>query len=503
MDLTQFYTWRDNVSSIQTLILRNLLQRDSFTRKVAPFLKREYFEEHHAAIFEYILQFVGKYNKIPSVDALRISIENDATEYNISPLSVIMEDMLIKDANEEEWLLDQTENFIKERALHLAIMESIEIIDGRHKNLTRHALPDILSKALSVSFDSNVGHDYIKDSEERFDYFQQVEERVPFDLQMMNKITMGGLPPKTINICMASTGAGKTLLMCHVAAAALIGGKNVLYITMEMAQEMIAKRIDSNLLNVNIKDVNNMEKSSFLSKINALINRTNGKLIVKEYPTGSAHVGHFRALMNELRMKRNFVPDLLLIDYMNICASSRIKAIGGTVNSYSYIKAIAEELRGLAVEFNVPLLTSTQTNRSGANDSDVDITNVSDSFGTSATADMMFALIRTDELDAINQVMIKQLKNRYSDMTEDRRFVLGIDRNKMRLYDLEDKAQTLIKDQMNSSGGYVSPTDSFGGSGGGSSGNDSASSTGISAKIQEKLQRIDKTKKGRFSNIKI
>ena len=325
-------------------------------------------------------------------------------------------------------------------------MESISIIDGKHESLTKNALPELLSKALGISFDTNVGHDYVENAEDRFEFYHTEEDRIPFDLDNFNKITKGGVPNKTLNIALAGTGVGKSLFMCHVAANALTQGKNVLYITMEMAEERIAERIDANLLNVPIDQLNNMSKDMFTRKVNNLAKKTNGKLIIKEYPTGSAHSGHFRALLNELKLKRQFEPDMIFVDYLNICASSRMKGMGGSINSYTYIKAIAEELRGLAVEFNVPIFSAPQTTRSGFSNSDVGLEDTSESFGLPATADLMFALISTEELEKLGQFMVKQLKNRYNDPTVHKRFVIGVDRSKMRLHDVSENEQTLQDD---------------------------------------------------------
>ena len=325
-------------------------------------------------------------------------------------------------------------------------MESISIIDGKHESLTKNALPDILSKALGVSFDKNVGHDYVENAEERYEFYHKQEDRLPFDLEYFNSITKGGVPRKTLNICLAGTGVGKSLFMCHVGAAALAEGRNVLYITMEMAEERIAERIDANLLNVPIDQLENLSKDIFTTKVNNLATKTNGKLIIKEYPTGSAHVGHFRALLNELKLKKEFKPDVIFIDYLNICSSSRMKGMGGSINSYNYIKAIAEELRGLAVEFDVPIFSATQTTRSGYSNSDVGLEDTSESFGLPATADLMFALISTEELEQSGQMMVKQLKNRYNDPTNHKRFVIGVDRSKMRLFDADESQQTLTDD---------------------------------------------------------
>ena len=346
----------------------------------------------------------------------------------------------------DQWLEDTTEKWCQDRAIHNAIMESISIIDGKHGSLTKDALPDLLQKALSVSFDTNVGHDYLENVDQRYDFYHEQEERIPFDLEYFNRITKGGLPNKTLNIALAGTGVGKSLFMCHVAGGALTLGKNVLYITMEMAEERIAERIDANLLNIPMDQLENITKPMLTSKVQDLARRTDGKLIVKEYPTGSANANHFRALLNELKLKKNFVPDIIFIDYLNICASARMKAMGGSINSYTYIKAIAEELRGLAVEFNVPIVSATQTTRSGYSSSDPGLEDTSESFGLPATADLMFALISSEELESLGQIMVKQLKNRYNDPNKHKRFVIGIDRSRMKLYDADNAEEGVVDD---------------------------------------------------------
>ena len=346
----------------------------------------------------------------------------------------------------DDWLIDNTEKWCQDRAIYLAIMESINIIDGKHQSLTKQALPEILSDALGVCFDTNVGHDYIDNSDERFEFYHTVEDRLPFDLENFNAITKGGLPNKTLNVALAGTGVGKYLFMCHVGAGALMQGKNVLYITMEMSEERIAERIDANLFNLPIDQLEKLNKQMFDNKIAKIAQKNIGKLIVKEYPTGAAHTGHFRALLNELKLKKDFIPDIIFIDYLNICSSSRMKGLGGSINTYSYIKSIAEEMRVLAVEFNVPIMTATQTTRSGFSNTDVGLEDTSESFGLPATADLMFALVSTEELDKLGQIMVKQLKNRYNDTTYKKRFVVGVDRAKMRLYDVEESAQTLTDD---------------------------------------------------------
>jgi len=414
-------------------------------RKVLPFIKPDYFQGIYKTLFKEVGKYIGKYNKLPTQETLVIELESLSEEqYNLA-LDIVPH-LFTKEKIDNNWLLDSTEKWCQDRAIYNAVMESISIIDGKHESLTKNALPELLSKALGISFDANVGHDYVENAEERFDFYHTEEDRIPFDLDYFNKITKGGVPNKTLNIALAGTGVGKSLFMCHVAANALTQGKNVLYITMEMAEERIAERIDANLLNVPIDQLANMSKDMFTRKVSNLTKKTNGKLIIKEYPTGSAHAGHFRALLNELKLKRQFVPDMIFIDYLNICASSRMKTMGGSINSYTYIKAIAEELRGLAVEFNIPLFSATQTTRSGYSNSDVGLEDTSESFGLPATADLMFALISTEELEKLGQFMVKQLKNRYNDPTVHKRFVIGVDRSKMRLYDVREVEQTLQDD---------------------------------------------------------
>jgi len=417
-------------------------------RKVLPFVKPDYFEGVYRILFKEAGKFVGKYNKLPTAESFKIELDQTdkltGEQYKIAV--DILPQLFSKDAIDEQWLLDTTEKWCQDRAIYNAIMESISIIDGKHETMTKGALPDLLTKALSVAFDTNVGHDYVENYEERYDFYHTEEDRIPFDLEYFNKITKGGVPRKTLNIALAGTGVGKSLFMCHVAAGALVEGRNVLYITMEMAEERIAERIDANLLNVPIDQLPNLSREMFRTKVEDIARKTTGKLIVKEYPTGSAHSGHFRALLNELKLKRQFEPDIIFIDYLNICASSRMKGMGGAINSYSYIKAIAEELRGLAVEFNVPIFSATQTTRSGYGNSDVGLEDTSESFGLPATADLMFALISTEELEGLGQMMVKQLKNRYNDPTMHKRFVIGVDRGKMRLYDEDETEQNLTND---------------------------------------------------------
>ena len=432
---------------IETTILRNLIFNEDYSRKVIPFIKPEYFEQRsEKIIFEEITQFIVKYNSSITIEALNIETENrtDLTEEEVKSIRDI-NNSLTDSVVENQWLIDSTEKWCRDRAIYLALMESIALADGQDEKKGRDAIPSILSDALSVSFDNHVGHDYLNDYEERYDSYHRKEDLIPFDLEFFNKITKGGIPNKTLNIALAGTGVGKSLFMCHVASSVLLQGKNVLYITLEMSEEKIAERIDANLLNVPIQDITDLPRKIFENKVTSLSQKTQGTLIIKEYPTASAHSGHFKALINELALKKSFKPDIIFIDYLNICASSRYRG-NANVNSYSYIKAIAEELRGLAVEANLPIVSATQTTRSGFASSDVDLTDTSESFGLPATADLMFALISTEELEGLNQIMVKQLKNRYNDPTIYKRFVVGIDRAKMRLYDCEQSAQEDILD---------------------------------------------------------
>ena len=432
---------------IETTILRNLVCEEEFSRKVIPFIEPDYFENKtEKVIFQEISQFIVKYDSAITIEALNIEIENrtDLTETEIKEsreTTRTFDDAPV----DTQWLIESTEKWCRDRAIYLALMESIHIADGNDEKKNRDAIPTILSDALAVSFDNHIGHDYLQDYEERYESYHRKESRIQFDLEHFNKITKGGLPNKTLNIALAGTGVGKSLFMCHHAASVLLEGKNVLYITLEMAEEKIAERIDANLLNVNIQDITDLPKPMFDKKVNSIAKKTQGTLIIKEYPTASAHSGHFKSLLNELALKKSFKPDIIFIDYLNICASSRY-AKTANVNSYSYIKAIAEELRGLAVEANLPIVSATQTTRSGYGSSDVDLTDTSESFGLPATADLMFALISTEELEGLNQIMVKQLKNRYNDPTIFKRFVVGVDRAKMRLYDCEQKAQDDILD---------------------------------------------------------
>ena len=428
---------------IEESILRNLLHNEEYYRKVVPFLKAEYFESYHEKIiYEEIADFAAKYDKVPTKEVLTINLQNrtDLTDESFQD-SVTAVRGLSDEWVDYEWLLDATEKWCKDRAIYLALMQSIKVADGEDKKISRDAIPSILQEALAVSFDEHIGHDYIEQSKDRYEFYHRKEEKIPFDLEKFNFITKGGLSNKTLNIALAGTGVGKSLFMCHMASAALSQGYDVLYITCEMAEEKIAERIDANLLNVAVKDIVDLPEVLFTSKVNEIARKTQGKLIIKEYPTASAHAGHFKALLSDLRLKKDFKPAIIFIDYLNICASVRYK--GAVVNSYTYVKAIAEELRGLAVECNVPIISATQTTRSGFGNSDPDLTDTSESFGLPATADFMFALISTEELEQQGRIMVKQLKNRYSDPTSSRKFMVGIDRSKMRLYDVADDASAI------------------------------------------------------------
>ena len=430
--------------NLEVTILSNLVYSEKYTRKVLPFLKSEYFTaREHKIIFLEIHEYVSQYDALPSLNALGIECQErtDLTEEQFKDVIGVL-NVLSDDISDHDWLLDATEKWCQERAIYLSLMESVKIADGQDSKKDKGAIPQILSEALGVSFDQHVGHDYVSDAEARYDFYHRKEDKIPFDLSLFNKITKGGLPNKTLNIALAGTGVGKSLFMCHCASSALLQGKNVLYITLEMAEEKIAERIDANLLNIPIQKLSDFPKVMFEKKIANLAKKTQGKLIIKEYPTASAHVGHFKSLINDLALKRSIRPDIIFVDYLNICASQRYK--GSIVNSYTYVKAIAEELRGLAVEANVPIISATQTTRSGYGSSDVDLTDTSESFGLPATADLMFALISTEELEGMNQIMVKQLKNRYNDPTSYKRFCIGIDRSKMRLYDIEESQKDLV-----------------------------------------------------------
>ena len=432
--------------NLEKIILKSLFNQEQYTRKILPYLKSDYFNERtEKVVFEELQKYILKYNARPSYEAIQISIGdlNNLTEDDYKSCCELIDEVSgIKDVKDEEWLYEQTEKFCQERALHNAILDSIHILDGKEKAKGKGAIPQLLTDALSVSFDPAVGHDYIDDADKRYEFYHKTEKRIPFDLEYFNKITKGGMPQKTLNVVLAGTGVGKSLFMCHVAASSLSQNYNVLYVTLEMAEERIAERIDANLLNIKIDELETLPKDSFERKIERLKQSVKGKLIIKEYPPVSAGSNHFRALMNELWLKKNFRPDILIVDYLNLCSSSRIK-LGSNVNSYSFIKAIAEELRGLAVEFKIPILTATQTTRSGYSSTDPGLEDTSESFGLPATADFMFAMIATEEMEKLNQVMVKQLKNRYNDPTSNKRFIVGIDRPKMKLYDVEQSAQKI------------------------------------------------------------
>ena len=432
---------------IERTTLKNLIHNDEYARKVLPFLKEEYFVERFDKIlFREIYHFITKYNNLPTKEALSIELNNrkDVNETEYKTITDIL-GTLNKEQIDQKWLVETTEKFCKDRAIHNAILGGIQILDGKDKSHSPEYLPEMLSQALSVSFDQKIGHDYLTETKERYDFYRRKEERLELDLEFFNKITRGGIPSKTLNICLAGTGVGKTMFMTHLASSILLQGKNVLYITLEMAEERIAERIDANLLNVGMSDLEELPYQMYETKINKLQSKTTGKLIIKEYPTASAHTGHFKNLLNELALKKSFKPDILFVDYLNIAASARFKA-GANVNSYTYIKAIAEELRGLAVEYNIPVFSATQTTRGGFVSSDVGMEDTAESFGLPATADFMFALISSEELEQKNQILIKQLKNRYNDPTVNRKFIVGVDRSKMRLYDVEQKAQEDLVD---------------------------------------------------------
>ena len=432
---------------IERTTLKNLIHNDEYARKVLPFLKEEYFTERFDKIlFREIYHFITKYNNLPTKEALSIELNNrkDVNETEYKTITDIL-GTLNKEQIDQKWLVETTEKFCKDRAIHNAILGGIQILDGKDKAHSPEYLPEMLSQALSVSFDQKIGHDYLTETKERYDFYKRKEERLELDLEFFNKITRGGIPSKTLNICLAGTGVGKTTFMTHLASSILLQGKNVLYITLEMAEERIAERIDANLLNVGMSDLEELPYQMYETKINKLQSKTTGKLIIKEYPTASAHTGHFKNLLNELALKKSFKPDILFVDYLNIAASARFKA-GANVNSYTYIKAIAEELRGLAVEYNIPVFSATQTTRGGYVSSDVGMEDTAESFGLPATADFMFALISSEDLEQKNQILIKQLKNRYNDPTVNRKFIVGVDRSKMRLYDVEQKAQEDLVD---------------------------------------------------------
>ena len=431
---------------IETTILSNLVYNEEYTRKVIPFLKEDYFQDGvEKIIFQTIWAYAEKYKSNPTIDALVIDVQDKALNEEQYKKSVDYLSEIEETPTDLDWLTDQTEKWCKDKAIYNAILNGIQIIDGKVKDQSPDALPSILSEALSVSFDKHVGHDYMEQSSDRYEFYHTKEEKIPFDLDFFNRITKGGLPNKTLNIALAGTGVGKSLFMCHVAASTLMQGKNVLYITLEMAEEKIAERIDANLMNITMDDMHDLPRHMYENRFEKIQKKTSGNLIVKEYPTASAHCGHFRALFNELALKKDFKPDLVFIDYINICASSRFRA-GANVNSYTYIKAIAEEMRGLAVEFNLPIMSATQTTRTGFVSTDVGLEDTSESFGLPATADFMFALISSDELNELNQMLVKQLKNRYADPTMNKKFIVGVDRAKMKLYDVSQMAQEDLVD---------------------------------------------------------
>jgi replicative DNA helicase len=436
-----------NMQTIERTALTQLVTNELYARKVLPFIKGDYFSDKtERTVFEEIAKFVDKYNKIPTQTSLEIEVQGrkDLNEHEYSKVVEVIKTLESTDVD-FDWLVDTTEKFCKDRAVYNAIVEGIQIIDGKDKSRDAGAIPSILTDALAVGFDNSVGHDYLEDAQSRFEYYHTVEKKIPFDLDFFNRITKGGLPPKTLNIALAGTGVGKSLFMCHMAANCLSQGKNVLYITLEMAEERIAERIDANLMGVSMEDLHDLPKQMFDSKIDFINKNTSGTLIVKEYPTASAHSAHFRGLIKELAIKKSFKPDIIFIDYLNICGSSRFKG-AANINSYTMIKSIAEELRGLAVETNVPIMSATQTTRSGFSNSDVGLEDTAESFGLPATADLMFALISNEELDALNQIAVKQLKNRYNDPTTNKRFCIGIDRAKMRLFDLTLEEQKGLAD---------------------------------------------------------
>jgi len=435
---------------LEQTILRNLIYNEEYIRKVLPFIKDEYFSDSiEKTIFKELSSFVSKYNTTPTIEAIGLAIKErrNLSDAEVEKSENYLQEIELAKGQESkiQWLIEKSEAFCQERAIYNAVLGSISILDGKDKTNDKGAIPKILSDALSVSFDNSIGHDYLENSDDRYDFYHRKEERIPFDLDMFNKITKGGLPIKTLNIALAGTGVGKSLFMCHCAAGNMSMGRNVLYITMEMAEERIAERIDANLLNVTLDDLLDLPKETYDKKVANLKNKVTGKLIIKEYPTASASSLHFRTLLNELNLKKSFVPDIIYIDYLNICCSSRIKP-GSNINSYTYVKSIAEELRGLAVEFGVPIVSATQTTRSGYGSSDPGLEDTSESFGLPATADMMFALISSEELEGLGQIMVKQLKNRYTDPSQFKRFVVGIDKPKMRLYDIDDSGQTGIVD---------------------------------------------------------
>ena len=428
---------------LEQAIIANLIHNEEYSRKVFPYIKEEYFDDNHLRkIFSIFSEYVNEYKEPPSIEALKISVDKrkDLNENTFKEINSVVDDLKIDEKTNEQWLLDQTEKFCQDKDLYNSIRKAILILDGQDKEFDKGAIPKLLSDSLGISFDTNIGHDFLTDFDSRYEFYHRKEERIEFDIEILNKITKGGLPRKSMTVLLATTGGGKSLMKCHMAATHLMYGKNVLYITMEMAEERIAQRIDANLLDVSLDELLEMPRDVYEKRVQRLKSKTPGQLIIKEYPTGSAHAGHFRHMLNELRLKKNFVPDIIFIDYLNICASSRIRGAAAS-NSYTLVKAIAEEIRGLAMEFDCAVVTSSQFNRSGYDNSDVDLTNTSESMGITHTADAIFALISSEELESLGQLMIKQLKNRWGDLSYYRRFVIGIDRSKMKLFNLEESAQ--------------------------------------------------------------
>lgn len=436
-------------TNLEQTVLRNVITNEKYMRKVLPFIKPKYFQGNYYAIFKQLCKYVGKYNRLPTLEAFQIELDASdivSNDQKYTEITQILPELFKQEPIDNEWLLEKTEGWCQERAIHIAILDSISIIDGKHDKLTRNAIPELLTEALGVGFDTNIGHDYFEDVDQRFSFYHEDFERIPFDLDYFNKITGGGLVNKSLTVALAGTGVGKSLFMCHCAAACLSQGYDVLYITMEMSEEKIAERIDANLLDIPIERIQNVPEDMFKDKVSNLKKSTAGKLIIKEYPTGQANTSHFRALLNELKLKKQFKPRIIFVDYLNICASARLRGMGGSINSYSYIKAIAEELRGLAVEFDLPIVSATQTTRSGYGSSDPGLEDTSESFGLPATADLMFALVSNEELEADGQLMIKQLKNRYADPNKYKRFLIGINRSHMRLFDAENITGTELMD---------------------------------------------------------
>lgn len=433
------------MADIQTIVLRNLLTNEDYMRQVVPFLEPDYFEGDCKSIFKQIVKHVAKYNKLPTREAFSNDLLDESYHVH-DDVSDLLEDIFTPKEENLKWLIDRTEKWCQDRALYLAIMKSMDIIDGRDKNLSKNALPDLLQRALAVSFDTNIGHDYFENVEERYAFYHEDMPRIPFDVDILNEATRGGFADKTLNVFMAGPGVGKSLLMCHHAANCLSIGKNVLYITLEMAEEKIAERIDANLLNIPIEQLEDVPRDMFISKVDKIAQKTNGKLIIKEYPTGHAHANHFRALLNELKLKKDFIPDIIFIDYINICASSRIKSMGGSINSYNYVKSISEEIRGLAVEQCVPIVSATQINRTGYTSSDPGMEDTSESFGLPATVDFMCVMLTNDELEELGQYMVIQLKNRYRDKSDLKRFCIGVETKYMRIFDVPQSSIKTVGD---------------------------------------------------------